>query len=208
MVHNARLIPNPKSFVNLPSETTPSTISVTVSYLEMTSPSNRLAPPLRPAESVAIRQAEHPTVSFYRYLYDTVGANWNWTVRRRWTDETLSKVIGDERVEVNVLYVGGTPAGYVELDRRIEGEVEIAYFGLIPEFIGRGLGTHLLDWGLGQAWSYSPRRVWLHTCTLDHPRALDLYRRAGFVVYRREVVEERVEHLLFLPEKQCKPMGN
>ena len=100
-------------------------------------------------------------------------------MRRRLSDEDLAAVIHDDRVEVFVLQVRGVPAGYIELDRRVEGEVEIAYFGLIPEYIGRGFGAFLLDWGLGRAWSYGPRRVWLHTCNLDHPRALDVYRRRG-----------------------------
>ena len=182
-----------------PKKASESTVPVTVTYLEMTSPLGG-APSRNLADAIEIRQAKQPTVSFYRYLYNTVGADWNWYMRRRLTDGALLEIIGDERIAVYVLYVEGTPAGYVELDRRIEGEIEIAYLGLIPEFIGRGLGGHLLDWGLARAWHYNPRRVWLHTCTLDHPRALDLYRRKGFVAYRREVVAEPVEHLLFLPQ--------
>ena len=174
------------------------TIPVTVTYLRMTSPDQRLSAP-EVMEPTAVLRAERPTISFYRYLYDTIGADWNWYMRRRLSDEDLAAIIHDDRVEVFVLHVRGVPAGYVELDRRIEGEVEIAYFGLIPEYVGRGFGAFLLDWGLGRAWSYRPRRVWLHTCSLDHPRALGVYRRAGLAVYHREVVHEPVEHLLFLP---------
>ena len=123
-------------------------------------------------EPTAILRAERPTISFYRYLYDTVGADWNWFMRRRLSDEELAAIIHDDRDEVFVLHVRGVPAGYVELDRRVEGEVEIAYFGLIPEYVGRGFGKYLLAWGLARAWSYRPRRVWLHTCTLDHPGRL------------------------------------
>ena len=179
----------------VPGETVP----VTVTFLEMTSPDQR-APAPEPVEPAAIVRAECPTVSFYRYLYNTVGADWNWHMRRRLSDEELAAIVHDDRVEIFVLQVRGVPAGFVELDRRIEGEVEIAYFGLVPEYIGRGLGAFLLGWGLGRAWSHGPRRVWLHTCSLDHPRALDVYRRAGLVAYRREVVQEPVEHLLFVPE--------
>ena len=96
-------------------------------------------------------------------------------------------------MEVFVLHVRGVPAGYVELDRRIEDEVEIAYFGLVPDFIGRGLGPALLGWALERAWSCGPRRVWLHTCSLDHPKALAVYRRAGFEVYDREVLSVELE---------------
>ncbi len=175
------------------------TIPVTVTFLEMSSPDQRL-PAREAVETTAIVRVERPTISFYRYLYNTVGADWNWHLRRRLSDDELAAIIHDDRVEIFVLQVRGVPAGYVELDRRIEGEVEIAYFGLIPEYIGHGFGAFLLDGGLGRAWSRGPRRVWLHTCSLDHPRALDVYRRAGLVVYRREVVHEPVEHLLFVPE--------
>ena len=174
------------------------TVPVTVTYLEMTSPDRR-SPVPGMVEPTAILRAERPTISFYRYLYDTVGADWNWFMRRRLCDEELAAIIHDERVEVFVLYVRGVPAGYVELDRRVEGEVEIAYFGLIPEYVGRGFGKYLLAWGLARAWSYRPRRVWLHTCSLDHPRALGVYQRAGLEVYHREVVQEPVEHLLQPP---------
>ena len=178
----------------VPGETVP----VTVTYLEMKSAHQRV-PVRRAAQATEVIRAESPTVSYYRYLYNTVGADWNWYMRRRLSDEELTAIIHDERVEILVLHVRGMPAGYVELDRRIEGEVEIAYFGLIPEYIGQGHGALLLDWGLSRAWSYEPDRVWLHTCTLDHPRALDVYRRAGFVAYRREAVHEPVENLLFMP---------
>ena len=174
------------------------TIPVTVTYLEMTSP-DRCSPVPSVLEPTAILRAERPTISFYRYLYDTVGADWNWFMRRRLSDENLAAIIHDDRDEVFVLHVRGVPAGYVELDRRVEGEVEIAYFGLIPEYLGRGFGKYLLAWGLARAWSYRPRRVWLHTCSLDHPRALGVYQRAGLEVYHREEVQEPVEHLLFVP---------
>ena len=174
------------------------TVPVTVTYLEMTSPEQR-SPAPGVLEPTAILRAERPTISFYRYLYDTVGADWNWFMRRRLSDDELAAIIHDDRVEVFVLYVRGVPAGYVELDRRVEGEVEVAYFGLIPEYVGRGYGAFLLDWGLGRAWSYRPRRVWLHTCSLDHPRALGVYQRAGLTVYDRETVHEPLEHLLQPP---------
>ena len=169
-------------------------VLVTVTYLEMTSPDQRSAAPGWD-EPVTIQRAERPTISFYRYLYDTVGADWDWYERRRLSDDALAAILHDDTVEVYVLYVRGVPAGYAELDRRVEGEVEIAYFGLIPDYIGRGLGPALLDWALERAWSYRPRRVWLHTCSLDHPSALAVYRRAGFEVYDREVVSVEAELL-------------
>jgi len=90
-------------------------------------------------------------------------------------------------VAIYVLYVAGVPAGFVELDGRIAGAVELSYVGLMPEFVGRGLGGYLLDWAISAAWQMEPKRVWLHTCSLDHPSALPMYQRVGFVVYDEQI---------------------
>lgn len=169
-------------------------VLVTVTYLEMRSLDERRVAPEWPEPTTIVR-AERPTISFYRYLYGTVGADWDWYERRRLSDEALAAIIHDDAVEVFVPYVRGVPAGYAELDRRVDDEVEIAYFGLMPEYVGRGLGPSLLGWTLDRAWSYRPRRVWLHTCSLDHPKALAVYRQAGFEVYDREEVVVEAEFL-------------
>ena len=143
-----------------------------------------------PREGVQILHAQRPTVSFYRYLYNTVGREWLWIDRRKMSDDALAAVIQDVNVEIHVLYSDGVPAGYIELDRRRPPDVEIAYLGLIPEFIGQGLGPYLLRWGIERAWSFGPERVWLHTCTLDHPKALSTYKSAGFVPFKTEVKRE------------------
>ncbi len=163
-------------------------LEVTVTFLEMQSPPPRPRPLPHRTEPLAILRAEKPTVSYYRYLYETVGGPWLWYERRRLSDPALARIVQHPDVEVNVLYVRGVPAGYAELDRRVAREVELAYFGLVPEFIGRGLGPHLLQWAVDRAWSHEPRRVWLHTCTLDHPKALGVYQRAGFRAYDRRTV--------------------
>lgn len=139
-----------------------------------------------PEERLTIVQATPPTISFYRYLYDSVGGIWQWRERHVMSDEQLGAIVLHPRVETHVLYASGTPAGYAELDRRQENEIELAYFGLIPDFIGRGLGEYLLNWTVDRAWSYGPERFWVHTCTLDHPRALPNYVRAGFVPFKTE----------------------
>ncbi|MCH7887909.1 MAG: GNAT family N-acetyltransferase [Proteobacteria bacterium] len=168
-------------------------LETTVTYLEMTSPPRRPATPA-PLGKLAVMRAELPTVSFYRYLYNTVGEAWNWSERRRLDDEAMRAIIRHPEVLIYVLYAAGVPAGFAELDLRRAGEVELAYFGLTPEYVGRGLGAYLLDWAVAAAWTRKPKRVWVHTCTLDHPRALSLYQRAGFVVYKRRV--EKVERLV------------
>jgi GNAT superfamily N-acetyltransferase len=169
------------------------TIEVVVTYLEMTAPPLRRPAP-KPTGKFALLRAEQPPVAFYRYLYDQVGEIWFWYERRSLTDEALAAIIGDPRVEIYVLYAEGVPAGYVELDRRNGLDIAIAYFGIMPGFIGRGFGPYLLDWAIDLAWSYGPRRLTVDTCTLDHPKALRVYQRAGFVPYdqaRKQIDDPR-----------------
>lgn len=156
-----------------------------ITYLEMRQPPAEPVAPHR-GEKLALMRAEHPTVAYYRFLYDTVGEQWSWHERRRLSDDRLRAIIEDPLVEIDVLYVAGVPAGYAELDRRIDGQVELAYFGMMPEFIGRGLGGFLLRRICAKAWRPGVERLWVHTCNFDHPRALAVYQRVGFVPYRQE----------------------
>jgi GNAT superfamily N-acetyltransferase len=175
-------------------------IETLVTYLEMTaSPARTARPP--PRSDLEIRRARRPTVSFYRYLYAAVGEPWTWTVRRCLSDAELQAILCDPKVEVNVLWVGGVPAGYVELDRRSPPDIEVAYFGLMPEFIGQGLGGYLLDWAIHHAWRIPLRRLWLHTCDLDHPSALDVYQRYGFRIYHRRASTQELPPDFALPRR-------
>ncbi|MDP6788747.1 MAG: GNAT family N-acetyltransferase [Rhodospirillales bacterium] len=162
-----------------------------ITYLEMTEPPSTPAAPI-PALKLAMLRAEQPSVAFYRFLYNTVGEPWLWWERRQLSDDALSAIIGDPLVEIYVLYVGGVPAGFSELDRRRKPDIELAYFGLMEDFIGRGLGRFLLRWTIDQAWTRKPRRLWVHTCDLDHPRSLAIYQQAGFVPYRQatEIIDD------------------
>lgn len=164
--------------------------NVTVVYLEMLQGPAADAPnppPLVP--KLSLLRLDKPTTGFYRYLYETVGRAWHWVDRNRLSDLALGQVICDPRVEIWVPYIGGVPAGYVELDRRDETAsddkpINIAYFGLAPEFIGRGVGPWLLRAGVKQAFSYGTRRLTVNTCNLDHPAALPLYQKVGFRPYQ------------------------
>jgi GNAT superfamily N-acetyltransferase len=158
-----------------------------VTYLEMRERPVRPPVPLPPGK-LALMRADNCSVAFYRYLYDTVGEDWLWFERRLWSDERLAALLGKPEVEIFVLYVGGVPAGFYELDRSDSRAIELAYFGLVAAFIGRGYGAYLLRAAIDSAWQHNPQRVWVHTCTFDHPRALGAYQRAGFVVYRRDPV--------------------
>ncbi|MGD1877615.1 MAG: GNAT family acetyltransferase [Kiloniellaceae bacterium] len=161
-------------------------IRFTITYLEMTE-RPAIAPVHPPVKTkFALMLAERPTVGFYRYLYNTVGGDWRWWLRRQMSDAELAGILADERVEVFVLYVDGAPAGYFELDRRDEPTIDLAYFGLMPHCVGLGFGRYLLYCAIEQAWSYDPERLTVNTNSMDHPRALPLYQKMGFVPVRQE----------------------
>ena len=162
-------------------------LTITVTQLEMTARPVRPPPP-PPLARHALMRAEPATVSYYRYLYDTVGANWLWTDRRLWDDARLQARLVDDRTEVYVLYVDGVPAGFGELFQTEADLADLAYFGLLPDFIGRRLGPFLLRSIIDIAWSRPIRRMTVDTCTLDHPKALAHYQRAGFAPYGQRVV--------------------
>jgi len=161
-------------------------LDVTVHYLEMLAPNGRVVLP--PCEGLAVRHVPVPSVAFYRSLYDAVGRDYHWLSRRKMADDALSAILNDPLVEMHVLSVDGIDAGFAELDRRTPGEIEIVQFGLAGPFLGRGLGRWFLQWTVDRAWSYDPRRLWLHTCTLDHRAAIPNYLKAGFLEYRREQI--------------------
>ena len=165
-------------------------VEVTVFFLEMLEPSRRSVPV--PCEGLTVLHAQTLTVGDYRFLYNSVGQDFHWLMRRKLSDVELTAIIHDPRDEVHVLHVAGTPAGFAELDRRQPDEIELVQFGLMREFIGQGLGKWFLQWTIDQAWSYRPRRFWLHTCTLDHPAALPNYLQAGFVLNREEAIRREL----------------
>jgi len=178
----------------------------TVTYLEMFERPPPLAGP-PPLAKLALMRAEDCTVSFYRYLYETVGTPWVWFERRLWSDAALAAELNKSTTEVFVLYAGGVPAGYFELDAAEPRETKLVYFGLVPEAIGRRFGPFLLNAAIERAWSRPLDRFWVHTCTFDHKRALPLYQRAGFVVYaRRNVKFEDPRERGILPRSLTHPL--
>ena len=160
-------------------------IPMTVTFLEMTARPTALPPP-QPRGKVALLRCEKPPVHYYRYLYDTIGADYYWVDRKKLAPDKLAEVIQDPRNLLYVLYAEGNPAGMAELDLRKEGEANISYFGLMPEAIGRRMGFFFFYHTCAIAWLQPIRRLTINTCTLDHPRALPLYQRLGFTASARE----------------------
>jgi GNAT superfamily N-acetyltransferase len=163
-----------------PARTPEDTLEVAITRLEMTQPARRLGISIT-GRDVAVVRAHRPPLHFYRYLYDTVGAPWLWWERRAMDDPDLAAIVHDDRVEILVLWVDGCPAGFGELDRRTADEVHLAWFGLVPEYLGQGLGLWFLDRVVDLAWREPIARLWVRSTSLEHPRALLVYQRAGFV---------------------------
>jgi GNAT superfamily N-acetyltransferase len=131
---------------------------------------------------------QSPSVPYYRFLHNAVGEDYNWRSRRKLPDDELAAVLGDPGNELLVLHVDGSPVGFAEFDRRQPDDIELVQFGLMGDFIGQGLGTWFLQQTIDKAWSCQPKRLWLHSCTLDHPVAVPTYKNAGFVVFKQEVI--------------------
>lgn len=171
--------------MNTGSETGKRRIPMTVTFLEMNARPT-VPPPPQPRGKVALLKSDKPPVHFYRYLYDTIGADYFWVDRKKLTPEALAEVITHPANQLFVLYTEGCPAGMAELDFRKPGTCNISYFGLMPEAVGRRLSSFFLYHSIMNAWAEGIQRLTVNTCTLDHPRALPLYQRLGFTAYSRE----------------------
>jgi GNAT superfamily N-acetyltransferase len=143
-------------------------------------PEPRLVPALPRVEL----RAETPDVAAYRELYTAVGGEWLWFSRLAMDDARLAAILADPATAIHVLYVEDEPAGLLELDDDGAGNVELAFFGLTAEHVGAGVGRWLMNEAMRLAWGRpTTRRVWVHTCTFDHPAAVAFYRRSGFEPY-------------------------
>jgi GNAT superfamily N-acetyltransferase len=161
---------------------------VTTWYLEMRAVS-QLVPAKRPLAPHRIERIERPTAAFARYLYTAVGGRHYWTDRLPWSGARWDERLAQPELQLYTLQVDGVPAGYVELEWQAPSDVQLVYFGLLPEHCGRGWGGWLLTRAVQLAWQLDDvARVWVHTCTLDAPFALANYRARGFVVYREKTV--------------------
>ena len=174
----------------VPNEST-AIVQVVRTYLELRGPDQlRPAVPLPSTARIVRHEAWSPAE--YRRLYTAVGGPWHWRDRLAWDDATLAAHLASPDIAVFELLESDETAGYFELRRSRPDEVEIAYFGLVPDFIGRGLGGALLTEAVREAWRFGGVRVWLHTCTLDSPHALPNYKARGFTPYRVEHYEAAI----------------
>ncbi len=156
----------------------PGHIAAVVTDLEMT------APPADPGPAAPLVRWCDPGPEAYRRLFREIGEEWLWFSRLSLADEALAAILRHPQVE---LYTGPDMKSIVELDFRREGWCEIAFFGLAPSMTGRGQGRRMMAAALARAWREGIDRVWLHTCTIDHPAALRLYLSCGFRAVRRRI---------------------
>ena len=154
-------------------------------FLEMTSEPAGINPVF--PDDIQIRLFEGDCGD-YRKLNQLVGGDLGWVDRQIMCDEDLTKIIHHPKVKIHILYTGEVLAGFAELDRRTENEVHLEYFGLAPDFRGKGLGRVFLNWTIAEAWRSRPGKILLNTCEIDHPGALPIYMKAGF-----KILEERIE---------------
>ncbi len=162
----------------------PGKLANVVTHLEMfAKPPRRPEPPVK----ATLRRMVHPQLDEYRALFHKIGDDYLWYSRLVMTDDELHAIVHDSNVEVYAVDVDGIAEGMLELDFRTADEAEITYFALTEKMIGTGTGRWLMNRTLDLAWSHPIRRLWVHTCTLDHPSAVDFYVRSGFVSFKRQV---------------------
>lgn len=158
---------------------------VTTYYLEMKSASS--LKDIDASKGLQIHECEIKQFQFNKFLYQLVGKDWEWIDKLSWPDEQWKDYAENDNLRTWVVYYKGSPAGYYELQQQDGGDVEIVYFGLAPRFIGQGFGGYFLSQAIKSAWKLKgTKRVWVHTCTLDHPSALQNYKARGMEVYRVE----------------------
>jgi GNAT superfamily N-acetyltransferase len=175
-------------------------VGVTVTFLRMDrAPAEPI--PVLPGGYQLVRVAA-PSVAFYRFLYDTVGADYVWWLRRTMPDAELAALLAHKQVSIHVLYEGGEPAGFFELDGRGWPDVNLSYFGLMPRAVGTGVGPAFLGQAVAEGWRRLPRGMTVNTCTADHRRALPTYLKAGFRPVRqvREIWNVPVRLGLKIPD--------
>lgn len=169
-------------------------IQVKTFYLEMNQPSE-LRPKKAVIEGFRLDKISTPAPKLNRQLYVTVGQQWEWIDRLSWDAKDWVSWVDRNELQTSVAYLKDSIAGYFELELQADGDVEIAFFGLLPQFIGIGIGGQLLTQAVRSAWEMGAKRVWVHTCTLDHPHALNNYQARGFKVFRQEIHEQSVDNM-------------
>ena len=162
-------------------------VDYVVTYLEMTERPGYDWPSLPVGHTAALLKADDPPVWYFRALYDAVGRDYSWEDMPKKPDSEIAGWLDAPTMHLWSLIDRGWPQGFFMLDEAQKDETDLAYFGLVPESVGSGLGSWLLRTAILTAWKRQGiARLTVNTCTLDHPRALQTYQKAGFRAVRRE----------------------
>ncbi len=180
----------------------PGKIAAVVTYLEMRVPP--AMPSIRHPEGWTLQRIDQDRPR-YRSLFQQVGEPWLWFSRAAMADEDLAQILNDPMVEAYALHDGTTDVGLLELDFRAGDEVELAFLGLVPGFIGQGAGRFLMNEAIRRAFAKPIRRFFVHTCTLDSPGARAFYIRSGFTPYRRAIEVADDPRLLGIIPREAAP---
>lgn len=178
-------------------------IASIVTYLEMHAQTQSANLPDR--DDLSLVQVTNPDLDWYRSLFKEIGEDWLWFLRLHMADEKLGAILTSEKTEIHALKLQGRDVGLFELDLSNFPDIEIAYFGTVPDQVGTGAGRWLMTKGLELTWAKAPKRVWLHTCNLDHPAALPFYQRSGFTPYKRAIDIDDDPRLTGALEKSAAP---
>jgi GNAT superfamily N-acetyltransferase len=173
---------NPDGYTDVPA----GKIATVVTSLEM-----RARPAVRPdppgTGHLALEPLGAAAMDRYLAIYRVLGERWMWFSRLVMARDVLADILGNPLNHAFALTRDGSDCGLLELDFRVAGECEIAFFGLYEQETGGAAGRWLMNRALDMAWAESINRVWVHTCTFDHPRAVDFYRRSGFRPYLTQI---------------------
>jgi len=158
-------------------------IEIKTFHLELNSP-EQFHPKRSTLAGLELRKVEIPLPEYNRFFYVAVGGDYYWVDLLKWTYQQWRDWVSRPEFHTWVFYFKGTPAGYFEFEEQADRNFEIIHFGLLPQFSGQGFGGHLLTGAVEKAWEAGAARVWLHTCTLDHPSALKNYLARGFLLFK------------------------
>lgn len=159
---------------------------VTTNYLQMLSAQELQAK--APVADFVIQECLVKQFHYNKFMYQFVGQHWQWFDKLSWSDSQWQDYAENDNLRIFIGYFQGSPAGYYELQQQTDGDVEIKYFGLGKAFIGKGLGGYILSHAIATAWQWQgTKRVWVHTCSLDHPSALANYKARGLQQYKVEI---------------------
>ena len=163
---------------------------ITTTYLEMNSPEEFKLKEgfIQKVKLLEVENEEYINMM----LFCGVGLPWQWYSRLKWSEEQWNQYFTEFKSNLYLGLQGNKIIGYVELTHHKDNSIEIMFFGLFPQMIGSGLGGMLLSHAIRQAWSFQPDRIWVHTCSLDGPGALQNYLSRGFSIYKEIVEQEDV----------------